>query len=394
VIRSVAINQRRNGTFTVVVNQWDKESQAWRRKSVGTFPTRGEAKAKAAEMRSGGSVDDATRRTVNLAHLVAWWTDRLREELEAGRIARLTFEHYTGDARRYIVPGLGHRQAGQLTQADVRAWVIGLQAGNWSKGRQLSPRTTNKALMALRRLLADAGIEPNPAILTKKRDRPKARRVRPIVRPTAGEGRAFLAHVKDCDPGRGFEALWRLAVEHGLRRAELCGLSWGDIDIDDGRLTVARSLQHVRRELFVKTPKSEKGSRTHLMSAATIEALGGHRTRQLEDRLAMGAAWEASPLGLDFVFRDDRRKDQPLYPSRLSRIFREEAKCAGLREGVTLHSWRHSNGSVLVAAGMPLTDVAAHLGIDLATAVMTYLRELDPEERQKNVAGIVAQQWG
>jgi len=85
-------------------------------------------------------------------------------------------------------------------------------------------------------------------------------------------------------------ALWLLAVTTGLRRGELAGLHWPDVDLDSSRLTVSGARVSVGYKVVESAPKTAKGRRT-IAVAPVVEVLRAHRRRQLEERLAWGPAW-------------------------------------------------------------------------------------------------------
>jgi len=117
--------------------------------------------------------------------------------------------------------------------------------------------------------------------------------------------RTFLEHVQE----DRLYAAWLLLATTGMRRGEVAGLRWADIDLDAGRVSPRRPRVVVRYEVIVSEPKTAKGRRSLALDPATIAALREHRMRQLEDRLAVGPRWQDS--GLVFTWPDGR----PLHPS-------------------------------------------------------------------------------
>ena len=81
-----------------------------------------------------------------------------------------------------------------------------------------------------------------------------------------------------------------MAVTAGLRRGELQGLKWEDLDLEAGTLQVRRTLSEPRGGYIFKVPKSGKGRNIRLTQRATA-ALREHRKRQLEERMLLGTLW-------------------------------------------------------------------------------------------------------
>jgi len=129
--------------------------------------------------------------------------------------------------------------------------------------------------------------------------------------------RAFLAHV--CTD-RLFAA-WMLFATTGMRRGEVAGLRWTDVDLRAGQVKVAKPRVAVRYQVHVLEPKTLKGKRWLALDPATAAALREHRTRQAEERLMVGPGWVES--GLVFTWPDGRA----LHPERFTRWFQQHARC-------------------------------------------------------------------
>jgi integrase len=89
----------------------------------------------------------------------------------------------------------------------------------------------------------------------------------------------------DAVKGHRLEALYRIALSLGLRKGEILGLRWQDIDLDAGTLRIAVSLQIVGGKPILVTPKTNRSRRTLPLSPSLIAALRQHKVRQLEKRV-------------------------------------------------------------------------------------------------------------
>jgi integrase len=96
--------------------------------------------------------------------------------------------------------------------------------------------------------------------------------------------------------------MWLLFATTGMRRGEVAGLAWHDVDLDNGELAVRQARVTVNYRVTDSGPKTEKGRRTLSLDPTTVTALRAHRRRQLEEQLAWSAGWTDS--GLVFT-RDD-----------------------------------------------------------------------------------------
>jgi integrase len=188
-----------------------------------------------------------------------------------------------------------------------------------------------------------------------------------IPRNVADAVKAPQAHRKEVKPlipaevaallsaaaGDRLEALYVTAVHTGLRRSELLGLKWTDIDLDAGTLSVQRSLD---KDGTFNLPKRNKSRRTVKLTGQAAEALKGHRARQNEERLRLGSLWEDPNL----VFPNQAGK--PMNADNLyHRGFKPLLEKAGL-SGFTFHSLRHTCATLLLSKNINPKIVSEMLG--------------------------------
>ncbi len=143
----------------------------------------------------------------------------------------------------------------------------------------------------------------------------------------------------------------------GVRRGELMGLRWGDVDLEAAKLRVARSLEIISASrLRIKEAKTRHGRRNISLPAIAVEALRDHRRAQLEARIKLGIGKLTSS---HYVFGDFEGK--ALNPERITYQWKRFVVDTGLPT-VTLHALRHSHASALIAAGQDVVTVSRRLG--------------------------------
>lgn len=166
----------------------------------------------------------------------------------------------------------------------------------------------------------------------------------------------FLASIK----GDELRALYEVAAFAGLRRGELLGLRWMDVDLENanGGLLIRQSLSSIggdhacptcsgtHRGRRLKSPKSAAGTRWVPLVRQTVTALTAHRDNQDND----GAERAASYVEHGLVFA--LPNGDPLRPDRVTKDFDAHAAAAGLPR-IRLHELRHGACSLLLAAGVP-----------------------------------------
>jgi len=152
------------------------------------------------------------------------------------------------------------------------------------------------------------------------------------------------------------EALWRLALLTGMRRGEILGLCWADVDLERGSLAVRRTL--IREEggkWAYGTPKTAKGRRQIALPPSGVDSLRRHRVRQLEHRLALGEIYQEN----DIVFANGI--GEPLHPNTLTWRYKRLIAHAGV-QAIRFHDLRHTSASLMLQNGEHPKVVQERLG--------------------------------
>jgi integrase len=272
-----------------------------KQKQVAGFRSREEAEealAEALAVQGGGD-----RKTVAGFLELVWLPDK------QAQVDRSTFDQYAWAVRRHIVPALGQSKLAELEPKVLDRWLGRLGRGAARDGgRPLSATSVRLVckvlLMACAEAVARGFLAENPV-----------RRIQaPSAAPswtvgwTADEAQRFLS----ASAGHRLGPAFHLAVVAGLRRGELLGLRWSDLDLDVGRLRVAQQLIVERGRVRLK-PLPERDRRTVLLSPWLVQMLHEHRHRQHAE-LADGRARD----GEDLVFR--AAGGEWLTPERLTRV--------------------------------------------------------------------------
>jgi len=156
--------------------------------------------------------------------------------------------------------------------------------------------------------------------------------------------------------GDRLEALYVLALSTGMRQGELLALRWRDVDLEGGTLQVRATLQRTRDGFQFAEPKTARSRRQVALTKPAVEALRRHRSRQLEERLQMGAAWEDN----DLVFANE--VGRPIEAGNLiRRSFHPLLDRAGLQH-IRFHDLRHTAATLALGKGVHPKIVAEMLG--------------------------------
>lgn len=260
--------------------------------------------------------------------------------------------------RLYLVPLLGTKRLETLSVADVRRFITRMQNTHTAATAKEAHRVLRTALTAAVR---EELITRNVASLVEP-PRVKQREIRPW---SLEETLTFLEAARR-DP---LYAVFVLAIAMGLRRGELVGLRWSDVDLDNRVLHVRQQTQRRRGTLYDDDPKSRRRSRVVPMPALCIAPLRWHRLKQREAFAHTGISW--SETGYVFATRNGR----PVEPRNVYRSFTRVAADAGLRV-VRLHDARHGCATLLTAAGVAprvIMEILGHSQISITMDVYTHV---------------------
>lgn len=160
-------------------------------------------------------------------------------------------------------------------------------------------------------------------------------------------------------------AIIAVAATTGLRRGELAGLRWSDIDLDAGRLYVRQSLKNDVDGGWVVGPTKTHQVRRIALDEFTLSVLRAHRTNV--ERWSSDAGVDVVDDG--FVFTLDPSGHDPIKPDGLSHSFATLCTAADVRD-VSLHTLRHFSASMLIASGRDVRTIAGRLGHSDATTTL------------------------
>ena len=348
-----------------------------RQVSRGGFRTRKEAEATFAVLRDQirtGSYVEPVKVTLG-AYLVDEWLPAIRASVRP-----TTHDHYARMVRANVVPRIGDVPLQTLSPPQLNAFYADLLLGGRRSpaGAPLAPKTVRHVHTMLHKALNDAvrwgRVSKNAADLAEP-----PRPATPEMKVWDTEQlRMFLDAVRD---DRLFAA-WMLMVTTGMRRGEVLGLRWSDVNLDAARASVVRTLTVVGNDVLVSEPKTAKGRRSVALDPVTVAALRDHRRAQRQKRLAFGAGWNDEHLV--FTLEDGTR----IHPTRFSAWFSQHARRAGLPV-IRLHDIRHSYATAALSAGIPAKVVSERLGhANVSITLDTYSHVLP--SLQENAAAAVA----
>jgi integrase len=334
--------RQRGTTWTVVFDEPRADSRR-RQRSKGGFRTRKDAERYLREQLV--SLDAGTYMAPHKLTVAIYLTEHWLPAMQARGLRPSTLARYESHVRCAITPALGGLRLQALMPTHLNKLYNDLRA----TGR--APKTIRNIHGVLSKALADA-----ERLGLVGRNAARLADVPAVARPklqvwSPEQTRAFLAAVAD---DRLFAA-WLLAATTGMRRGELLGLRWPDVDLDVGGVRIAQARVRAGNQVVAGEPKTARGRRTIALDPATAAARRQHRKRQAEERLQVGPGYADS--GLVFTMPDG----SPIHPNRFSLWFRRHARTVGL-PAIRLHDIRHSYATAGLAAGVPPKVMSERLG--------------------------------
>ena len=320
-----------------------KERRTWH--PAGT--SRADAERLAARLaREMNGRNDEGRSLTFGAYLTARWLPGKKLEL-----ADSTWDGYRRKINRHILPALGKIPIRRLRPHHLES-LYDTKLHPTDDTRPLAPKTVLELHLIIRGALNDAvrrGIVTRNVALVAHA--PKLRSI-PKVEQQAWTAPELQAFLRQAAGHRLFPALW-LAATTGLRRSELLGLQWQDVDLDAATLSINRGLVSVGYELHESRGKTANSRRTVDLDATTVKVLSALKAWQQAERTAAGI----EPTR--WVFADV--EGNPIHPHSISQAFERIVAHAGVPK-IRLHDLRHTHGTLLIKEGVPVKVVSERLG--------------------------------
>lgn len=371
---------KRGSTYSYVVRERNPQTGKTKQRWVGGFRTRKDA----------ATARDGARHAVNRGTYVApqdltvgayleRWIDAHSVEIKPS-----TQKTYRDKIRLYLVPAIGHERVQSLSPSRLSVVWRDLAAAGGKDGKPVSPRTVEFARAVLRRAMNDAVmdriIEVNPVVGSKS---PKRNGKPQHTTWTGPQVQTFLGAVSDSR----WLPVWELATGTGLRRGELAGLRWSDIDLDGGIVAVDRSTTQLGQNRVTTTPKNHERRKVQI-DAHLIATLRSWRLQLAQERLVWGEAYEDTD---DLVFRWENGR--PLLPDYLTKQFGKEQAGLDLPR-LTLHELRHSHATILLRDRVPVHIVSKRLGHKDPSVTLNVYADVIPDDDTSAVDVFTKAVWG
>ena len=371
--------RRRGAGWEYYYRELNPGTGGWRQRSAGGFKSRREAEAALravlTRIDTGNYVSPSS---VTLGeYLVERWLPAITTTIRPS-----THASYTRIVRLHVIPRLGAVKLQSLDPMMLNEFYAALlRDGCVLRPGGLSVRTVRYVHAVLHRALRDAmRWQLLTRNVTEAADPPKeSAAVRPMMQTwSAATLRTFL----EATEGDRKQPAWLLLASTGMRRGEVLGLSWSDVDLEGAQLAVRRTLVAVDMDVAFSQPKTQRSRRVVALDPTTVIALRAWRRRQLEDKVAHGPAYVDH--GLVFTRADGRPHD----PNDFSREFDRHIARLGLPR-IRLHDLRHTWATLALQAGIHPKVVSERLGHSTIAITLDIYSHVTPT-LQREAADLVA----
>ena len=345
------IRKRSKGSWTIWVDL-GRDPETGKRKQQ-TLTVRGSKASAERELRAvltrieGGAYVKPTRMTVG-EYLESWLRDYV-----STNTAPNTADGYSDIVRAHLIPELGRFPLSALQPSHIQAYYSRmLRCGRQDGKGGLSAQTVKHHHRVLYEVLKHA-VKHGVLI----------RNVAEAVDPPRPDGKEIATLEPDdvrllLDAAREtpYYTLFYTAIFTGLRRSELLGLRWRDVDLDLATLSVVQTLHYVPKKGYTfREPKTKRSRRSVDLSPSLAILLREHRANQELERKLLGRL--LMPDDLVFSYPDGT----PLPPNSVTKAFHKLAQSLGL-SNIRLHDLRHTHATLMLRQGVHPKVISERLG--------------------------------
>lgn len=266
---------------------------------------------------------------------IAGWRDNGWADLSPTTTAR-----YESVWKLHIRDGIGRRKIASTGPYDVERYFRQLKAGGAGRETVRYVRSVLHRSCRLARKWSGNQL-PNPISDTELPGWSRGEAPQPVRAPSTEEVGAILRAAGELDPR--YRAGILVVAATGMRRGEVCGLRWGDVDTAEATLAVDEAVIAAEGGATAKSPKTRASVRRLAVDRATLDVLEDLKALQADlAGLTNQRFGDAS-----FVLSTEPGGAAPLHPDTLSKAFARARKMAGVAADVHLHSLRHFQATTL-----------------------------------------------
>lgn len=277
-----------------------------------------------------------------------WMTEYAEVQLAPKTVARYK------DLLKRINPGIGYLKLKDISPLHLITFYNELREIVTNRGTTLSEKTI-KHYYGLVSSILNAAVKWELLVSNPNDKVPKPKVKKKEVACYSPDDVQKLIQCLNNEPIK-YQALIMLAIDTGMRKGEITGLSWDNVDLDKQSLRVVESTQYISGQgIIEKSPKNESSIRTVAFTRVTADLLRQHKANILKSRLMLGTQWKNS----NKVFVTDL--GERIHPDTPYKIFKKLIKKYNLPD-ISFHALRHTSVSLLIANNINVTLISKRVG--------------------------------
>ena len=298
------------------------------------------------------------------------WMDFWYQNFSKPKIRQTTQECYENRIYNHIIPEIGKIPMNKLTQNDLQQFYARLKKGGRRRltefyGEGLSDRMVcscyTTCRTALEKAVTEGLITTNPAIGCRLPPK-KAKEMQVL---TQDEIRRFLIQANE----EGYYEFFLLELTTGMRRGEILGLQWKDINFATGELHIRRQVVKKGAQTQITKPKTKSSIRTLILPSDMLDILAEHK----------------KTATCEWVFPSPVKEGEPRNPDSIYGKFQKILKRAQCKK-IRFHDLRHTFATMALENGMDIKTLSAMIGhISAETTLNIYSHITDTMQRQAAV---------
>ncbi len=364
----MARSKRKQGEGTIRL----RKDGRWEGRIVIDYDEKGNPKTKSVLAKTKGECEEKLRK---LKETLGKSVERCKPEMPFGEWMDFWYQTYCQPALRettkdgykniiykHIIPTIGHIPLNKLTQNDLQQFYARFKRNGRlqykeTRGTGMSDRMVRSChahcRSALQRAVTEGLITKNPSIGCKLP--PKKGREMQVLTPAEIE--RFLARAKE----EGYYELFLLELSTGMRRGEILGLKWTDLNLADGTLRIARQVVPAGGKIVVQPPKTKSSIRTILLPPYMLEVLAEMKKNKT----------------CDWMFPSPVKEGQPRSPGSLLQRFKLILKRSGCKD-IRFHDLRHTFATMAIENGMDvktLSGIIGHISAETTLNIYSHITD-------------------